>query len=85
MRASFWPAFLSRLNPVETVISDAYLQNPQIFNVLNDYRDQLSVLPQARFNSENAKKRLETVFKVEAVEAFGNFTRAEITAAGVLP
>lgn len=46
---------LSRLNPVETVISDAYLQNPQIFNVLNDYRDQLSVLPQARFNSENAK------------------------------
>ena len=75
---------LSRLNPVETVISDAYLQNPQIFNVLNDYRDQLSVLPQARFNSENAKKRLETVFKVEAVEAFGNFTRAEITAAGVL-
>lgn len=30
------------------------------------------------------KKRLETVFKVEAVEAFGNFTRAEITAAGVL-
>lgn len=75
---------LSRLNPVETVISDAYLQNPQIFNVLNDYRDQLSVLPQARFNSENAKKRLETVFKVEAIEAFGNFTRAEITAAGVL-
>lgn len=75
---------LSRLNPVETVISDAYLQNPQIFNILNDYRDQLSVLPQARFNSENAKKRLETVFKVEAVEAFGNFTRAEITAAGVL-
>lgn len=75
---------LSRFNPVETVISDAYLQNPQIFNVLNDYRDQLSVLPQARFNSENAKKRLETVFKVEAVEAFGNFTRAEITAAGVL-
>ena len=75
---------LSRLNPVETVISDAYLQNPQIFNVLNDYRDQLSVLPQARFNSENAKKRLETVFKVETVEAFGNFTRAEITAAGVL-
>ena len=75
---------LSRLNPVETVISDTYLQNPQIFNVLNDYRDQLSVLPQARFNSENAKNRLETVFKVEAVEAFGNFTRAEITAAGVL-
>lgn len=75
---------LSRLNPVETVLSDAYLQNQQIFNVLNDYRDQLSVLPQARFNSENARHRIENVFKVDTLDAFGSFTRAEITAAGVL-
>ena len=75
---------LSRLNPVELVISDFYLQNPVIFNVLNDYRDQLSVLPQARFNSENAKKRLENIYKVETLEVFGTFSRAEITAAGVL-
>ncbi len=75
---------LSRLSPVETVVSDTFLQNPAIFRVLNDYRDQLSVLPQARFNSENAKKRLETVFKVETLDSFGNFSRAEVTAAGVL-
>lgn len=75
---------LSRLNPVETVVSDTYLQNPALFNVFNDYRDQLSVLPQARFNSENAKKRIQDLFKVETLEAFGNFTRSEITAAGVL-
>ncbi len=75
---------LSRLNPVETVVSDTYLQNPQIFKILNEWRDQLSVLPQARFNSENAKKRLLDVFKVGTTEAFGNFSRLEITAAGVL-
>jgi len=75
---------LSRLNPVETAVSDTYLQNPGIFKVLNEWRDQLSVLPQARFNSENARKRLLDVFKVGSTEAFGNFSRAEITAAGVL-
>ncbi len=75
---------LSRLNPVETVVSDSYLQNPQIFKVLNNWRDQLSVLPQARFNSENARKRLLDTFNVGTLEAFGNFSRMEIAAAGVL-
>ena len=75
---------LSRLNPVEIVVADAYLQNPDIFQLLNEYRDKLTVLPQARFNSENAKLRLQSVFKVETLDAFGSFSRAEITAAGVL-
>ncbi len=75
---------LSRLNPVEVIVSDAYLQNRQIFQVLNDCRDQLSVLPQARFNSENSRKRLQDAFKVGTLDAFGSFGRAEITAAGVL-
>lgn len=75
---------LSRLAPVETVVSDAFLQNPAIFRILNDYRDQLTVLPQARFGSENAAKRLCALYKVETLEAFGSFSRAEVTAAGVL-
>ncbi len=75
---------LSRLSPVETIFSDSYLQNPKIFNVLNDYRDQLTVLPQARFNSENAKKRMMNTFSVTTLDVFGNFTKAEIAAAGVL-
>lgn len=75
---------LSRLNPVEIVVADGYLQNQQVFGVLNSCRDQLSVLPSARFNSENAAKRLKDVFKVDTLDAFGNFTRAEVAAAGVL-
>lgn len=77
-------SMLTRLNPVEILVSDMYLQNPQIFAALNNCRERLSVLPQARFNSESAKKRLQNVFGVQSLDAFGNFTRAEITAAGVL-
>lgn len=75
---------LSRLEPVEIIISDSYLQNPDIFRLLNEHKEKLTVLPQARFNSEGAKKRLEDIFKVESLEVFGAFSRAEISAAGVL-
>ncbi|MBE6448671.1 MAG: DNA mismatch repair protein MutS [Alphaproteobacteria bacterium] len=75
---------LSRLNPVEIIVSDTYLQNSAVFNVLNNCRELLSVLPQARFNSENATLRLQNIFKVDTLDAFGCFSRAEISAAGVL-
>lgn len=75
---------LARLTPVEILVSDAYLQNPHIFELFNEYREQLSVLPQARFSAENAKKRLQNVFKVETLDVFGNFSKSEITAAGIL-
>lgn len=75
---------LARLMPVEIVVSDNYLQNPSVFPVLNEYREKLSVLPQARFNSANAEKRLLEVFKVGTLDAFGSFSRSETTAAGIL-
>lgn len=75
---------LSRLNPVEILVADSYMQNPQLFELFGEYRPQMSVLPQARFNSENAKHNLLDLFKVQTLEVFGNFSRAEITAAGVL-
>ena len=75
---------LSRLNPVEILVADSYLHTPSMFEIFNDYRHQLSVLPQARFNSENAKRNLLEFFKVQTLDVFGSFTRPEITAAGVL-
>ena len=77
-------ALLARLNPSEILVSDVYLQNPPIFEVFNDYRKQLSVLPQARFNSENARRNLLNLFKVQTLDVFGSFSRPEVTAAGVL-
>lgn len=75
---------LARLSPVEILLPDSYLQNPQMYELFAEYRSQLSALPQARFNSENARHNLLKLFKVESLEVFGSFSRAEITAAGVL-
>lgn len=75
---------LARLMPVEIVVADSFLQTSEIFPVLNEYREKLTVLPQARFNSANAEKRLLDVFKVNTLDAFGSFSRSETTAAGIL-
>lgn len=75
---------LARLNPVEILISDAYLQTPSVFNVLNEYKDKLSVLAQARFNSENARKQIQEFYQVQTLDSFGSFSRPEITAAGLV-
>lgn len=75
---------LARLSPVEILVSDTQLQTPKLFEVFNEYREKLTVLPQARFNLENAKKRLLEVFEVNTLDSFGSFEKAEISAAGIL-
>lgn len=77
-------SLLSRLSPVEILVSDRYLQSPKLFEMFNEYRKKLSVLPEAHFNFENARRNLLNLFKVETLDAYGSFSRAEITAAGVL-
>ena len=75
---------LSRLNPAEILVPDSYVQQPKLFEVFNEYRKKLSVLPVARFNYENAGRLLLKRFKVETLDVFGAFSRAEVTAAGAL-
>lgn len=80
----YLPGVLSRLSPVEIVIPDKLLQEPSLFDHLNQWKKKLSPLPQARFDADNSKKRLEEVYRVKALDAFGNFSDAEIRAAGAL-
>ena len=75
---------LARLNPVELIIEDKLLENPNFFSLFSEYRDKLSVLAEALFNFESANNTLIKAFKVQTVQSFGDFSKAEIIAAGVL-
>lgn len=75
---------LGRLDPVEIIISDTMQQKPNLYQLLSLYRDKLTPMPQARFNNINAQKLLESTFKVQTLDAFGSFSKAEITAAGII-
>ena len=78
------PAALARVGAGEILLPERLLQKPELAEVLGEWRSRLSPLPSARFDSENAKKRLERAFDVKALDAYGDFGRAELAAAGAL-
>lgn len=77
-------ATLERVSPGEILLSEKLTQNPALFDILADYKSKLTIQPHSRFDSENARKRLEKIFGVGTLESFGAFSRAEMTAAGAL-
>ncbi|HSR72157.1 MAG TPA: DNA mismatch repair protein MutS, partial [Kiloniellales bacterium] len=77
-------AALARLAPGELIVSERLLQRPELYETLGEWKSSLSPLPAARFDSANARARLERLFGVKALEAFGDFGRAELAAAGAL-
>ncbi|PZO83212.1 MAG: DNA mismatch repair protein MutS [Micavibrio aeruginosavorus] len=74
------PASLDRIGASELLLHDK-LAAQEIFAQQKDV-----MTPQAGslFDSQNAQKRLETLFGVGTIESFGSFSRAEIAAAGAL-
>ena len=74
-------AAIERVGPSEILISDKLASSTP---ALDDYKERLTLQPASRFDSENARKRLETLFGVGTLESFGGFNRAEIAAAGAL-
>ncbi len=77
-------AALGRLDPQEVLISEKLSQTPELFELWGEWKSRLTVQPTPRFDSENGKQRLLTQYGVGTLDAFGNFTRAEVAAAGAL-
>ena len=73
-------AALARLMPGELLLSERLLDQPGLV----DWKAVLCPLPAVRFDSENARRRLEALYGVRALDAFGSFGRAELAAAGAL-
>ncbi|NIA71965.1 DNA mismatch repair protein MutS [Pelagibius litoralis] len=84
LEAANLTATLARLDPGEVILPEALLERAEWSVVLSELGERLSPLPGSRFDSGNAEKRLEEVFGVRALDAFGAFSRAELAAAGAL-
>ncbi len=77
-------AVLARIAPGELILPENLLERPALFEVLGDWKAALSPLPGSRFDSDNARRRLEALYGVAALDGFGAFGRAELAAAGAL-
>ena len=76
------PAALARLDPTEILLPDRLLLQSDLYELFQEWKSALSPVPNARFDSENARLRLQSFHKVAALDAFGAFSRAELAAAG---
>ena len=75
---------LSKIMPEEILVSDAMLQNPALFDLFNEYREKLSVLPNARFDYANSLKKTLDFYAVQTLDSFGSFSKAEVTSVGLV-
>ncbi len=78
------PGELARLMPGEIVLPERLLTRPALYEMLGEWKPALTPLPNARFESGTAQRRLASFYGVGALDGFGNFSRAEIAAAGAL-
>ncbi|MEQ9327455.1 MAG: DNA mismatch repair protein MutS [Rhodospirillales bacterium] len=75
---------LARIAPGEIILPDRLYARGELADALEESRNLLSPLPGSRFDSAGAERRLKEAFAVGALDAFGDFPRAEIAAAGAL-
>ncbi len=78
------PTHLSRLHPGEILLPDRWLDDDIPSPLFEDWNAALTPLPTVRFDSQNGERRLKELFNVSALDAFGQFKRAELAACGAL-
>jgi len=77
-------AALARLDPNELLVPERLVGEPDLYDLLADWRDRLTVQADARFDSEAGRRRLLAAYGVATLEGYGSFERAELAAAGAL-
>ncbi|MFY0693150.1 MAG: DNA mismatch repair protein MutS [Paracoccaceae bacterium] len=73
---------LARLAPSEVVVSDALYD--EVAELVTEVGAALSPLSRGSFDSASAEKRLQDLFAVHSLDAFGQFSRAELSAMGAI-
>jgi DNA mismatch repair protein MutS len=77
-------AVLARLDPGELLLADGLLEREPFARGAAEWRDRLTPLPASRFDEASGRRRLQAVFRVEALDGFGSFAPAEVAALGAL-
>ena len=75
---------IARLNPGEILLEDKLLEQPDFYPLMKEHRDKLSILSKSLFNLDSATNTLLKTYQLHTLDTFGDFTKQEIIAAGVL-
>ncbi|HSC17710.1 MAG TPA: hypothetical protein VLC74_02245, partial [Rhizomicrobium sp.] len=75
---------LARIAPKELLAPDSLLTDEIVAPVLKGLGSALTPLPPVKFDSASGERALKSLYRVAALDGFGSFSRAEISAAGAL-
>ena len=76
---------LARIEPAELLVPDALADDEQIAALVREIgRARHAACRRIKFDSSGGERLLKAQFNVAALDAFGNFSRAEIAAAGAV-
>jgi DNA mismatch repair protein MutS len=73
---------LARLSPSELIVSET--TETDMRGLVSDFDLSLTGLARSAFDSTGAEKRICALFNIATLDAFGSFTRAEVSAMGAL-
>ncbi|MCX8500832.1 MAG: DNA mismatch repair protein MutS [Alphaproteobacteria bacterium] len=77
-------ALLQRLEPSEILLSESLQLEPEFFELWQEWRKSLTILPNPRFDLANSRQRLQTYYNLAVLDGLGAFIPAEVSAAGTL-
>ena len=75
---------LARIEPGEILVPERLADRLNLDALFAERRPAVVRLPDRNFDSENARRRLTSHFKVADIGGFGDFTRGEVATAGAL-
>lgn len=78
------PAALARLEPGELLLAETLMTPVPTIPGLADWRDRFTPLPAGRIGEAVGRRRLQALFGVQVLDAFGAFSSAEVAALGAL-
>jgi DNA mismatch repair protein MutS len=77
-------AELARIAPRELLAPDALLADEALAPILKALGPALTPMPPVKFDSATGERALKALYRVMALDGFGQFSRAELSAAGAL-
>jgi DNA mismatch repair protein MutS len=78
------PALLARLDPRELLAPDTLFSDAALGPLLREFGHRLTPRPASSFDSDAGERLLKAAYHVAALDGFGNFSHAELSAAGAL-
>ncbi len=82
--AAALPALLARIEPRELLAADSLFDDDELRRTFKAASPAVVPLPRAFFDAATAEHRVADFFSVASLDAFGSFTRLELTAAAAI-